>query len=130
MTIKLNIIHNFGEESSKIDMNYLKDSVKNLDVSKINIKISQSDIMYRVNKYIIKVKSLFYTDLDDEWGNRIIDVLITELQNKYEISYEKAEIHILKCIQDNNLPKPNRTNNTNYNICRELSELSDVQIIL
>lgn len=119
--MKFNIIDDFTEEN--INLNE-----KNITEPEKTIRSSQSDIMKCINKYIIKVKNLFYVDRD-LWGNRIIDVLITELQTRHNISYEKAENHVLKCVQDNNLPKPNRAK-YNYNICRELNELPELQITL
>ena len=119
--MKTDIINDFTEKT-------FNPSKEKKETKKINIKSGKGDIMNCVDKYINKVKILFHDDLD-LWGNRIVDVLITELQNKYDMSYEKAENHVLKCIEDNKLPKPIRAR-YNYNICRELDSLPDVQIVI
>lgn len=119
--MKLNII----EEFSKEIIGFGKEKTATLEEMK---KVVKSDNMECITKYIIKVKKLFYDDLNGR-GNNVVDVLITELQNRYDISYEKAEEQIMKCIKDNNLPKPNRAR-YNYNICRELDKLPEVEIVL
>ena len=119
--MKIDIIDDFTTKT-------LNSNEETIVIPKTNVKSTKGEIMDCVDKYINKVKNLFHDDLD-LWGNRIVDVLITELQNKYDMSYEKAENHVLECIKNNDLPKPIRAR-YNYNICRELDGLPEVQIVI
>lgn len=119
--MKLSIIDEFGKENINLTNKTGGKGGKTMSVNK-------EDLSSYIYKYIIKVKKLFYEDLN-KWGNRIIDVLITDIQDKYSMSYVESEDHIIKYMKDNDIPRPNRAK-YNYNVCREMDKLPEYEIVL
>ncbi len=119
--MKLSIINEFGKENISL-------TGKTDDKEEKIMNIDKEDLSSYIDKYIIKVKKLFFSDLS-KWGNRIIDVMITNIQDKYDMSYIESEEHIIKYMKENDIPRPNRAK-YNYNVCREMDKLPDYEIVL
>ena len=84
-------------------------------------EVSQQEIMSFIHEKIQPVQMFVYRD-----PNKLIDLVITFLQNEYNLSWPDAENYVTKYFSAKKYPIPGRSKNMNYIIIRRLHSRATV----